>query len=246
MPEGHRVSPTLMSLPDDERRESRADIPVLIQDPIERAEAEAANGLLQYDAAIAAVNDALERIEQGNVWRLRPSLITSLQRIALQGISSFAGSFRPSSVKIEQSLHTPPDAHLVHELVEDLCDYVNGHWNEKPLYLASYILWRLNWIHPFDDGNGRTSRIISYIVLLVRTGNNLAGWPTIPELITHHRSAYFEALDAADLALRETGNYDLSKMQALLTSLLAKQLTTVMEIAGGLSTEDLAKILGSE
>ena len=171
-------------------------------------------------------------------------MITGLQRIALQDISSFAGSFRPSSVTIEKSLHTPPAAHLVHALVEDLCDYVNDHWDKKPLYLASYILWRLNWIHPFDDGNGRTSRMISYIVLLIRTGNNLAGWPTIPELITHHRTAYFKALDAADLALRETGDYDLSKMQALLTSLLAKQLATVMEIAGGISAEELTEILG--
>ncbi len=238
--------PDPMNVPSDERRDSRAEIPVLIQDPLKRAEAEAANGLLQYDAAIATVIDALDRIEQGNTWRLRPSLITGLQRIALQGISSFAGNFRPSSVKIEKSLHTPPDAHLVHELVEDLCEYVNDNWDRKPLYLASYILWRLNWIHPFDDGNGRTSRIISYIVLLIRMGNNLAGWPTIPELITHHRAAYFEALDAADLALRASGDFDLSRMQALLTSLLAKQLTTVMEIAGGISAEDLVKILDGD
>ena len=228
---------------DDDRRHSRAVIPILINNPIKRAEAEAANGLLQYDAGIETINEALERIEQGNRWKLRPSLITGLQRIALDGISSFAGNFRPSAVEIEKSIHAPPDAYLVRGLVEELCDYVNENWDKKPLYLAAFILWRLNWIHPFDDGNGRTSRVVSYIVLLIRMGNNLAGAPTIPELITQHRRDYFSALDAADLAFSKTGQFDLTEMQKLLTSLLAKQLTTVMEIAGGISAEELIEIL---
>lgn len=229
-----------------ERRNSRALIPELIADPLERAKAEAANGLLQYDAAMAIISDALSAIENGNRWRLRPSHITGLQRFALQGISSFAGNFRPSAVEIEKSMHEPPAAHLVHGLVEDLCDYVNSNWSKEPLHLAAFILWRLNWIHPFDDGNGRTSRIVAYSVLCIRLGNNLAGAPTIPELITRRRAAYFAALDAADLALRETGNFDVRQMQSLLASLLAEQLKTVIEIASGLSAEELKAILDGD
>jgi hypothetical protein len=105
---------------------------------------------------------------------------------------------------------------LVPELVEDMCDYVNDHWNEStPIHLAAYLMWRLNWIHPFADGNGRTSRIVSYVVLSIRAGAILPGTPTIPDQIVDNRKPYFDALDAADLAFRG-GNIDVSKMEELL------------------------------
>lgn len=224
-----------MTEPEDpQRRNSRALIPPLIADPIERAKAEVRNGLLQYDMGIEAVLTALERIKHGNTWKLRPSLILGLQRRALEGISSFAGTYRPGPVKIEQSSHVPPAAHLVPELLEDLCDYVNDHWDRTAVHLAAFVLWRLNWIHPFDDGNGRTSRIVSYIILLVRNGRDLSGFPTIPELIVSHRSSYFAALDAADEKWRRHEGIDLTEMEALLSSLLAKQLTSIYREAGGI------------
>jgi hypothetical protein len=129
-----------------ETRHSRALEPELVTDPQRKAEAEAANGLRQYDFAVKSVRQALER----QPFRLRPSLISSFQREALQGISGYAGVFRPASVEIRGSEHQPPGAHLVSELIEDLCDYVNDHWDSSsPIHLAAYVMWRLNWIHPF-------------------------------------------------------------------------------------------------
>jgi Fic family protein len=212
-----------------ERRDSRALEPQLITDPQERAAAEARNGFHQYDAAIAAIQTALER----GSFKLRPSLILSLQREALTGISSYAGNYRPGGVAIEGSLHEPVGAHLVPELVEDMCDYVNDHWDEStPIHLAAYVMWRLNWIHPFADGNGRTSRIVSYLVLSVRAGSLLPGTPTIPDQIVDNRKPYFDALDAADSAFRN-GRIDVAKMEDLLASLLANQLAQFYKSVGG-------------
>ncbi len=212
-----------------ERRDSRALEPELIVDPQKRAIAEARNGFRQYDAAIGAIQGALDR----NSFKLRPSLILSLQREALTGISSYAGNYRPGGVAIEGSKHEPVGAHLVPELIEDMCDYVNDHWNDStPIHLAAYLMWRLNWIHPFADGNGRTSRIISYVVLSIRAGSILPGTPTIPDQIVDNRKPYFEALDAADLAYRE-GRIDVSKMEGLLGALLANQLAAFYRAAGG-------------
>ena len=144
-----------------QRRNSRALIPPLITDELERAKAEARNGLLQYDEGIKAAVAALDKKTRGEKWRLKPSLILGLQRLALQGISAFAGTYRPDKVEIDLSNHVPPDAGQVPELVEDLCDLINDNWDSKTaIGLSAYILWRLNWIHPFDDGNGRTSRVI--------------------------------------------------------------------------------------
>jgi hypothetical protein len=108
-----------------EARESRAAEPELITDPQLKAEAEAANGLRQYDYAVKSVYEALER----QPFKLRVSRITSFQREALQGISPYAGLTRPGGIEIKGSKHQPPDAHLMQELLEDLCDYVNDHWD---------------------------------------------------------------------------------------------------------------------
>lgn len=212
-----------------DRRDSRALEPELIVDPQAKAAAEARNGFRQYDAAIESIHSALDR----GSFKLRPSLILGLQREALAGISAYAGNYRPGGVAIEGSKHQPVGAHLVPELVEDMCDYVNDHWDEStPIHLAAYLMWRLNWIHPFADGNGRTSRIISYVVLSIRAGAVLPGTPTIPDQIVDNRIPYFEALDAADAAYRD-GKIDVSKMEALLGSLLAKQLTGFYQAVGG-------------
>jgi Fic family protein len=218
-----------MTAEEAERRDSRALEPTLITDPRARAEAEARNGLRQYDAGIQIVLSALER----GSFKLRPSLVLSLHREALAGISMFAGNFRPAGVKIEGSKHEPVGAHLVPERIEEMCDYVNDHWEQStPIHLAAYTMWRLNWIHPFADGNGRTSRIVSYVVLSVRADAVLPGTPTIPDQIVDNRSPYFEALDAADAAWKE-GRVDVSQMEDFLAALLAKQLASFYQAAGG-------------
>jgi Fic family protein len=212
-----------------EERHSRALEPALIQDPIERAEAEGRNGLRQYDYAVQTIQEALERPP----FKLRLSLILALHREALQGISSYAGNFRPGDVEIEGSRHEPVGAHQVPELVEDLCDYINEHWEDRPpIHLAAYAMWRLNWIHPFADGNGRTSRVLSFVVLSMALRFVLPGTPTMPELVVEHRPIYEDALDAADDAWKED-RVDVSKMEDLIGSLLAKQLARVYELAGG-------------
>jgi Fic family protein len=217
-----------------ERRHSVALEPDLIKDPMQRAEAEAANGLRQFDAGKNYAQAALDRQEgDGSQFKLRPSTILALHREALAGISTFAGLFRPAGVSIEKSKHVPPGAHLVAELVEDMCEYVNDQWRSKAgLHLAAYVMWRLNWIHPFADGNGRTSRIASYVVLTIRTGYILPGTPSISDQIVSDRSGYFRALDQADEACR-AGGLDVTAMEDLLGGMLARQLAGFYRSAGG-------------
>jgi len=227
--------------PENDKRDSKALEPELIADPQKKAEAEARNGLRQYDAGIRTIQVALER----GAFKLRPSLILGLHREALAGISSYAGNYRPAGVKIEGSKHEPPGAHLVPELIEDLCDYVNDNWTEKTsIHLGSYVMWRLNWVHPFADGNGRTSRITSYVVLSIRAGFVVPGTPTIPDQIVENRSPYFDALDAADSAYSQ-GKIDVSKMEDLIGALLAHQLANFYKATGGKLPDDVYPAPGS-
>jgi Fic family protein len=218
-------------VPNDEptARHSKAEVASLVQDEDERAKLEARNALRQFDLVAKLVNDFLATPERP--FRLRPSTIQNLHREALNGLSQFAGNWRPAGVEIGQSKHTPPGAHLVAELIENMCDYVNENWGSKsPIHLAAYVMWRLNWIHPFDDGNGRTSRAVSYLVLCVRSGMALPGRNTIPEQISTNKEPYYKALEIADEADRAE-KVDVSVLEELMSNYLAAQLVSIFNSA---------------
>ena len=216
------------SSPGSNRRHSVPEAAVTVEDPRLRAELEAQNGLRQFDLGMHVVEDALSREQP---FKLRPSTILSLHREALRDLSALAGNWRPAGVKIEGSQHEPVGAHQVPELIEDLCDYINERWGSaSPVHLAAYIMSRLNWIHPFTDGNGRTSRILSYVVLCIALGSLLRGKNTIPDQIVNNRSPYFDALEEADRNWK-ADRVDLGKMEELLEGMLAVQLKSMMEQA---------------
>ena len=212
-------------------RHSEAETANVIEDEVERAKKEAANGLLQAERVRQLILDVLD----GRPFKLRPSTILGLNRCAIEGLDSFAGNFRPGKVVIGKSTHQPPDAHLVPELVDDLCEYVNDNWaNSSSIHLAAMIMWRMNWIHPFTDGNGRTSRAVSYLVLCSHAGVVLAGSPTITELIVENRQPYYEALEAGDREFQheqQLTSTTVLAMEELLTGLLAKQLRNALDAA---------------
>ena len=214
-------------MPDEERHSKALEIE-LISDPEEKARQEAKNGLRQFDEVLERINYWLQ---PERPFKLRPSAILSLHRRALEGISPFAGVTRPGGIEIKGSKHQPPGAHLVLELLEQMCDYINENWmKSSSLHLGAYTLWRMNWIHAFVDGNGRTSRAVSYMVLCIKLGYVLPGTQTIPEQISRNKDPYYKALEAADKASAE-GKIDLSEMEKLLESLLAAQLLSVIDAA---------------
>lgn len=109
-----------------------------------------------------------------------------------------------------------------------MCDYINNNWHEKsPFHLAAYVMWRINWIHPFAEGNGRTSRIVSYIILSTSLGYELPGSPSIPQQIQNDRTNYFKALEESDGAFLEE-KIDVTAMEETLKNMLANQLLSVI------------------
>lgn len=213
----------------DEIRHSHAQEATVITDPDALARLEVFNTVQQYLKIEEMVGYFLD---PERPFKLRPSHVLTLHRAALDGISATAGVWRPSVVEIGGSRHTPPQAFEVPERVEELCDYVNDNWtHKKPLHLAAYVMWRLNWIHPFTDGNGRTSRAVSYMVLCIRLKALLPGKVTIPEQIEQEKTPYYRALESADDAWA-LGTIDLTAMKQLLGAMLAKQLHALYEQSG--------------
>lgn len=154
---------------------------------------------------------------------LSQTVIRSLNFHAITCLHTNAGEFRPCPVTV--GAHNPPAHYRVQALMDDFVNQVNRFWHEAdPVYLASYILWRLNWIHPFINGNGRTARVVSYYALCVKIGSWLPGETILPELIRQNRDEYVAALIAADRSLA-SGQLDLAALHSLLSRLLNEQVS---------------------
>src|SRR6202051_1248983 len=178
-------------------RHSTAETAAVLTDADEIARREAENGIRQFNLALEIVRAYVKDAERP--FRSRSSVILRLHKAALDGLHPLAGTWRNTPVKIGGSGHQPPDEAFVSEEVELMCDYVNDHWNDmSAAHLCAYVLWKLNWIHPFSDGNGRTARALSYLLLCARLGYRLPGKNTIPEQIAADKTPYYKALEAAD------------------------------------------------
>jgi len=141
----------------------------------QKAELEARNGLLQFEAIRQMVD------ESRNGFEFTQATLCELQRLVIQDIYTCAGNLRTRPVYImrngvvDHSQHQPPAPALIPALVSDFCQYINSNFGKSSaVHLSAYAMWRINWIHPFMGGNGRTSRGAAYLLLNVRMGVQFA------------------------------------------------------------------------
>lgn len=211
-------------------RHSVAETAALLKDPNEIALREAENGIRQFDLAVEMIRSFVKDKERP--FRLRANLILQLHQAALDGIHPLAGTWRNTKVSIGKSKHVPPEAAFVSDEIQDMCEYVNSNWAMNADHLGAYVLWKLNWIHPFADGNGRTARTVSYVVMSAKLDSLLPGAPTIPEQISANKAPYYAALEKADEHHNE-GKVDVSELEDMLNAMLAKQLLSAAKQASG-------------
>jgi Fic family protein len=181
---------------------------------------EAQNALLQFDEACR-----IAKTQFGSL-SLTPGLVCHLHSFAIKGLYRCAGKFRCDEVVILNAQHKPPSCFQIQPLMEELCKYANEASSEggREIHCAAYVMWRLNWIHPFFGGNGRTARAASYLTLCASIGIEPPGKISIPELLeTKARREYFEALNLADVSWSK-GRLDVSAMESLIDRLFIEQL----------------------
>ena len=156
------------------------------------------------------------------------SIITALNAHAISCLHVNAGQFRPCPVTV--GTYSPPDHYRVPELTNTFVNEVNYAWQATDaVVLATYVLWRLNFIHPFINGNGRTARALCYYVICVKAGGLLRGETILPELIRRNRDEYVQLLRDADVAaLAGKGDY-LRPLHAFIMRLLDEQLKSAPE-----------------
>ena len=151
----------------------------------------------------------------------------ALNYAAVANIAQFGGRYREEPIYVGN--HRPPHFKEVPNEMDRFFSVIHENWTvfEQPTLLAAYALWRLNWIHPFVEGNGRTARAACYYLICIRQRQLLPGKKIVPERIRQNRSPYYAALQAADRAW-DLGNFDVSELEKYLARLLTAQLADAL------------------
>jgi Fic family protein len=145
---------------------------------------------------------------------------------AISCLHTNPGEYRPCAVEV--GVYRPPEHYRVSALMDDFVNLVNRIWETTDaVVLATYVLWRLNNIHPFINGNGRTARAACYFVLCLKAGGWLRGDTILPELIKRERDEYCQHLQVAHQSFAQHGSPNLDPLHGLVTRLLDEQLGTL-------------------
>jgi len=127
---------------------------------------------------------------------LNDTVLKQIHQLILKGINKAgAGVYRTAQIRITGSRHVPPEAFLLNGLMDDYFRFYNQQKNRlHPVILAAEMHERLASIHPFIDGNGRTSRLIMNLILLQN------GYPIVSlKGDLANRQRYYRALEAVQI-----------------------------------------------
>lgn len=99
--------------------------------------------------------------------------------------------------------YIPPEYTDIPGLLDELVEYVNT-TDDHPLIVAAVVHYQLVTIHPFEDGNGRTARLLSGYVLDVN-GFGFNGIGSLEEYFAYDVNEYYESIQMGLPALYYSG-----------------------------------------
>jgi excisionase family DNA binding protein len=139
---------------------------------------------IEYIESLAKQKDIVRILQEKDVLKIH--------ELIFSGILENAGNYRNCQVYIEGSDQSPPSACEIPDLMKQLLQWLNNNPEElRPIELAAVFHHKLASIHPFDDGNGRVSRLLTNL-LLINNGYTLT---TIKRI---DRKKYYDTLQKAD------------------------------------------------
>jgi len=135
------------------------------------------------------------------------------------------GRLRDHPVHINKSDHVPPPEDSVRELtLEYLREVAEIFDDDDPFRVAAFALWKLAWIHPFGECNGRTARAYSYYLLCLRLGYWPPGEETVLSLMGETKEEAYRLLAACDKSYAGDGKPDLGELANYLKRLYLIQI----------------------
>lgn len=161
-----------------------------------------------YRDALCVVHESFEYIPPA------PSYVLQLHKIMFSHTdSAFAGSFKNVQNYVSATdadgkvytLFTPLAPYETAPAMQELCDAYNravGEGKVDPLILIPIFIHDFLCIHPFLDGNGRMSRLLTTL-LLYRAGYEVGKYISLEAKIAKNKGAYYAALELSQAGWHE-------------------------------------------
>lgn len=162
-----------------------------------------------YREVLATIHESYEYINP------RPNIILQLHR-DLYSYAGSGGNYKNSDNVIaetdaeghQKTRFIPVPAFQTAEAVDELCTSFLKAWEsgqmDKLLLIPMFILDFL-CIHPFKDGNGRMSRLLT-LLLFYKAGYIVGKYVSMEMLIERTKETYYEALQASSVGWHEEAN----------------------------------------
>ena len=171
--------------------------------PVPEADPDDVRELLNYRNAFEFVSEYLEDggpITEGLVREIHKRLVEGVR-----GGAAAPGEYRKIQNYVVNSVtgetvYTPPPAHDVPIMMVELVDWLNREQEVHPVLVSGISQFQFVHVHPFLDGNGRTSRLLSTLCLY-RAGYDFKRLFTISEYYDRNRPAFYRAIQS----VRERG-----------------------------------------
>lgn len=182
---------------------------------------------------IAGYRDVLSLIhEHHDSIPITPSVILQLHRDLMAHTAiSYGGHWKDSDneiVSIDDQGNRyvrfrPPSALATPGLIEEACQSLNDALSRQvcdPLLISFRFIFDFVSIHPFNDGNGRMSRLLTTL-LLEKAGYDVARYISIERLIEDNKALYYDALAASSAGWDENQNIEAPFIRFMLGTTLA-------------------------
>src|SRR3990167_1101175 len=152
--------------------------------------------LLNYKKAMDFISYYLGKDEP-----VSEGIVRELHKILVRGVrgeNADPGNYRKIQNYVVNSrtrevIYTPPGALDVPHLMREFVEWINKAEDVSPILVAGIAQFQFVYIHPFIDGNGRTARLLSTLILY-KTGYDFKRLFTISEYYDKDRPAYYQAI----------------------------------------------------
>ncbi|MBP3361808.1 MAG: Fic family protein [Clostridia bacterium] len=209
---------------------------------------------------IAGYRDALNTVHENFEYiPLTPNYILQLHKIMFSHTdSSFGGTFKNvqnfiSATDTEGKAHTlftPLAPHETPPAVQEICDEFNrclGEGKVDPLLIIPVFIHDFLCIHPFIDGNGRMSRLLTTL-LLYRSGYEIGKYISLEAKIAKDKSSYYYALELSQNGWHEEKDDPTAFIKYLLGIIIAayRDFGDRINIVGPSSFDTVSKAVQSK
>lgn len=135
----------------------------------------------------------------------------SSEKIGLRGPMPPGMLFAVYDTKTGNADYIPPEYSDIPDLLDELVEYVNT-TDDHPLIVAAIVHYQIVTIHPFEDGNGRTARLMSGYILDLN-GYGFNGIGSLEEYFAYDVDEYYNAIQMGLPALYYSGRCDPPKSE---------------------------------